>query len=342
MKRFWIIALSAIIIVIIGLLLSSVFPLENLLKSPQKTTQVNSLPSATATQVPVVTSNKEIIAQCRLLPVQAALISFSVPGVISEVLVKEGDAVKLDQPLARLANRAQAEAALASSELEVTNNQQALKNLQDGAYLATTQALKELNDAIMAVKSAKKALDKAKDDNESDEAIAQADANLSLARARQIEAQKKYDLLKDGPDPAQVAVAQKRLEIAQAKLAAAREALAALEIKAPFSGTIIRVTAQAGDYAMAGVPVLYLGNTTRWVVETIDLTELYIVNVKIGAAATIRFDALPEEAFSAVVNQISPYGQTYRGEIVYPVQITLDGNDPRLYWNMTCSASIVK
>jgi hypothetical protein len=56
----------------------------------------------------------------------------------------------------------------------------------------------------------------------------------------------------------------------------------------------------------------------------------------------VRFDAIPAAEFPGVVRQISGYGETRQGEIVYPVKIDLQTTDERLRWNMTCAVTIQK
>jgi multidrug efflux pump subunit AcrA (membrane-fusion protein) len=53
-------------------------------------------------------------------------ISFSIPGQIAEVLVLEGQEVKVGQVIARLAGGEQAQAAVKTAELELLNAQQSL------------------------------------------------------------------------------------------------------------------------------------------------------------------------------------------------------------------------
>jgi multidrug efflux pump subunit AcrA (membrane-fusion protein) len=73
---------------------------------------------ASATQegeIPVVVDDLSVIADGRLNPIESAQLSFISGGEIMAVLVDEGDSVEKGQPLVRLANREQFEAAVAAA-----------------------------------------------------------------------------------------------------------------------------------------------------------------------------------------------------------------------------------
>ena len=66
-----------------------------------------------------------VIAEGHLVPNDDLTLSFTVRGKVAEILVEEGDKVSEGNVLIRLADREQAEAALASAQLELTTAQQA-------------------------------------------------------------------------------------------------------------------------------------------------------------------------------------------------------------------------
>lgn len=176
--------------------------------------------------------------------------------------------------------------------------------------------------------------------------VAQAEADLAVAKAALEEAQKTYAMYQNGPDPDAVAVAEARLENARAQLAAAEAARDSLELKAPFAGTVVSVDLKIGQYVNPGVPVFALADFSTWQVETSDLTELNVVDLQPGDAATVSFDALPGEQFPAVVTAIKARGENRQGDIVYKVTVKPDPADAWaawngvLRWNMTASVSI--
>ena len=123
-------------------------------------------------------------------------------------------------------------------------------------------------------------------------------------------------------------------------LARAKAALAALEVTAPFAGTVVSVPAHVGEYSAPGAPVAYLADLSGWQVETTDLTELSVVNVHEGDPVTVTFDALPDLKLAGKVVTITRYGENKQGDIVYTVVVRLDQQDERLDWNMTAQVDI--
>jgi HlyD family secretion protein len=150
-------------------------------------------------------------------PAQVANLSFSTPGRVSEVLVKVGDVVEKDAPLARLDTRdlrirvTQAEAGLAQA-------QASYRKLLDGA-----------SPAEIAVAEAQAAQARGQ--------LAQAQGSVSpsdlrAAEAQLAQAQAQLDLLTAGPKSTDVQLAQGQLAQAQAQLESQRDGLSAAKTNA--------------------------------------------------------------------------------------------------------------
>ena len=95
-----------------------------------------------------------------------------------------------------------------------------------------------------------------------------------------------------------------------------------------------------GEQAAPATPLVQLADLSQWQIETDDLTELDIVRVKEGGAATLEFDAIPDLELSGKVVQIKPIGVNRQGDMTYVVVIQPEKNDPRLRWNMTTKVTI--
>ena len=173
-----------------------------------------------------------------------------------------------------------------------------------------------------------------------DDKIAQAEADLVLARAKLSEARRKYEILKNGPDPDQLGLAEARLNNAEAQLAAAEASLELLQLRAPFSGTVASNDLKIGEYVAPGISMVMLVDFSDWLLETTDLTELNIVQISEGSPAVVTCDALPEVQFPGRVKKINPIGENRQGDITYSVLVELNQYDERLLWNMTCSVVI--
>jgi multidrug resistance efflux pump len=163
----------------------------------------------------------------------------------------------------------------------------------------------------------------------------QVKSNLEVARGRLEEATRIRKQRENGPDADQLALVKSNLTAAQARLAAAQAALDHLDVVAPYDGVVARIDISAGENALPSQPVIVFADLKHWYVETTDLTEKEIVNIRVGQTVTIVPDALPGLTLRGTVERI---GFTYiekAGDIVYPVRIRLDPSDTALFWGMT-------
>ena len=177
----------------------------------------------------------------------------------------------------------------------------------------------------------------------------QAEALQSIAQVRLELAEQKYNLLKEGPDPAEVSLAEGRIQTAEARiaaaeagLAAAKAALADLELVATIPGSVVKIDLIPGQQVTPGLPVVQLVDFSAWFVETDNLTEIEVVDISNGQKASISPDALPDVHLSGVVESIGQLFEEKRGDITYTVRIRLDQGEPRLRWGMTAGVEFEK
>ena len=175
-----------------------------------------------------------------------------------------------------------------------------------------------------------------------DFSIAQGKAELEIAQARFKIAQEKFDTLAKGPDPREVTLAQSRIDTAkgsvtaaEAGLAAAQAALNNLDLIATIDGTVTDNNLVVGQQIAAGTPVVSLADFSQWFVETDDLTENEVVDIKPGQEAKVTLDAIPDLALAAVVERIKEKYEEKRGDITYTTRLRLKETDPRLRWGMS-------
>jgi HlyD family secretion protein len=141
-------------------------------------------------------------------------------------------------------------------------------------------------------------------------------------------------------DPEILAVAESRLEVIKAHVIAAKSALELYELRAPISGILLSLDLNVGEAVTPTFPIAFVADTSRWIVETKDLTEIYMADISIGDSVSVKLDAFPNEEFAGTVTEIDPVGIEYLGDMTYKVTITLDESDPRFLWNMTATVSI--
>ena len=182
--------------------------------------------------------------------------------------------------------------------------------------------------------------------------IASAQANLDKLRGDQrggtIEsaqaavdvAQAQLARLRAGASKSKLAVAQAQVRSAQAALELARANLAEQSLKAPFAGILGSVNLKVGEFIAPGVQVIQLADLSAWQIQTDDLTERNVVEIRAGAPAIITFDALPGLELPGKIKRIDAFGANNHGDITYMVVIAPDRQDQRLRWNMTATATI--
>jgi multidrug resistance efflux pump len=168
------------------------------------------------------------------------------------------------------------------------------------------------------------------------------DAQLAVAKAALDDAQKKLDEVKDGPKPDDLALAQSQLNNSEKQLAAAKSALDDLELKAPFTGTVVTNHMEVGQYGTPGVAAVQIGDLSTMQVETTNLTELDVVDILPGDPVEITFDAVPGLNVTGKVGQVQKVGVNNRGDIDYKVLINLDQQDDRLLWLMSAAVRFLR
>lgn len=171
-----------------------------------------------ATPLPVVQTPNEIVAEAVVVPIQYAALSTSSSGIVSEILVQEGDVVEPGQLLARLDNQrqllnvAQAEAQIRSIEARVRELQSGSRGEDIAAAQAAVDAaqsrLAQLSEAARTedVDAARASVAAAQANyNEvlsgaDDADLVNALVNLRNAEAERSRAQRAYNEIKWRPD----------------------------------------------------------------------------------------------------------------------------------------------
>jgi len=315
--------------------------------------------------VPVSVKPNGMVAEGKLKPTQAANLSFQAPGMVEEINVKIGDEVNKGDVLARLGNASQAEAQLASANFELVSAQQALNELLDSSGAELAQVVIDLKDAQEAYDKADDYLQYLLDSKKvpqtetrvyliqtwkgyqyqyktknfkgpaPEDWIIEAENDLALKKAKLDELQNTYDRMKEGADKDQLTLLEARLENAKAQVAAAESNLSNYVLTAPFDGEVADVAVEIGEQVGAETRAVSIVNTSSWVVETSDITELEVVDVAVGQNVTFTADALSDVTMNGVVSEISQSSFVENGDVIYTVRIATNDVDPRVKWGMT-------
>jgi RND family efflux transporter MFP subunit len=131
---------------------------------------------------------------------------------------------------------------------------------------------------------------------------------------------------------AQAASAQAALEIAQATLAQST-------LIAPLDANVAAVNIMPGEFVKENQVVITLATLNDLQLETTDLSERDIANVKPGAPVSIVIESL-KETFTGEIIGISPKADTVGGDVVFKVTIAFDRQPENLMWGMTAEVTI--
>jgi multidrug resistance efflux pump len=315
-------------------------------------------PPETSATLPAVIDSSGVVAEGRVEPVRYAEIAFTASGVVSEILVEEGQLVKQGQTLIRLGD--ETDPTYTAAQLELAGARQALNDLQNTAGI-------DLAQAVINLKDAKEEYDKADDylrylqnsrkvpQSETRlfletkrnswmyvyktktfrgpapaDWIIEAENDVALKKAEFDAAQHTYERTKDGVDTDQLAVLEARLD-------AAKAALAALSVTAPFDGIVAGLDAKAGGSINAGESAVTIADFSSWLVKTTDLTEIDVVKLAEGQPVTVTLDALPEVELKGKILSIGQNYSENQGDIVYEVTVLLTDTEPVMRWGMTAA-----
>jgi HlyD family secretion protein len=237
-----------------------------------------------------------------------------VTGRVKEILVEEGDQVKLNQLLMRL-DPAAPRAAIEQSQAMVRQ-----------ARLSIERRKVDYDAQVIKVKRFEALQDKGMVDANSLEALVSARdlAEVDLRTSRE------------------------QLSQAQAQLSQAEEQLAKTEIRSPLDGKVTAIYVKVGQTAVpsfsgiAGSTLVDVADTTSIDAE-INVDETDIARVRVGAEAKVVPAAFPDKTLLGKVEQVAIAPRTQPGQNKsYPVRIRLENTaDVVFHPGMSCRAEVL-
>jgi HlyD family secretion protein len=263
------------------------------------------------------------------LPVKATAL---IDGVIDQVHVLEGQAVKEGDPLATLVD-ADAKLALAAAERTHT----ALVSACDAHQAAIETLKKRLQGAATRITAAKTSADEAEDRytrvKDLKGAISAADvvsARLRYDRERSLHLASETEAAELEAEIARVNLEtiskRDEIEVAAVAVEQAKLALQRTRILAPISGRILRLTAAPGqkkmllmdDMESSTIAILY--DPAKLQVR-VDVPLADAAKLGVGQKATIRCSLLPDTAFTGEVTRITGEADLQRNTLQAKVRI---------------------
>lgn len=157
-------------------------------------------------------------------------------------------------------------------------------------------------------------------------------ASLNLAIARQADAQRAFERVKNGTNPDDIAAAQ-------AKVAAAQATLNLAKITAPFDGTITQSLPQAGDRISANQTAFQLDDLSTLMVD-LQISEVDINNVGVGQEVTITLEAVSGKTYHGIVSRVNQATKAGQGGVNFLVSVTFQDADDLVKPGMSADVNI--
>jgi HlyD family secretion protein len=145
---------------------------------------------------------------------------------------------------------------------------------------------------------------------------------VEVARAVLDDATEDLEVVRLGADRLDVALSRAEAASSLAALEAAREALAAATLRAPWDGVVSAVNLEAGDSVNPNTGVLEVVDPS--VVEINGVVdEIDILYVREGASASVTMDALAGQTLQGSVADVGTVAQSQSGVVTYPISIQM-------------------
>ncbi len=269
-------------------------------------------------------------------------LSFRVGGRLVERRVDEGQPVEAGAVVARLdpepyrlaVQRARAEAQAAEARLAALRAGTRVQELR-AAEAAQRSAQQRL--AFARAEEARIA-DIAARNLASQQDLERARLERQVARAQLDEADERLALLREGPRTEDIAAAEAEWRARVAAVELAEQQLADGTLISPVGGVVSVRLAETGEMLQAGQPILRVAALDApWV--RAFLPETWLSRVRLGQAAEVRVDGLPDTVFQGRLSFISPEAeftprtvetQELRTDLVYRVTIDVSDAQGRL------------
>lgn len=254
-----------------------------------------------------------------------------VSGMVQSISKYEGDAVNLgdviltvraDDALRRVR---QAEINVQSRQLDLVRAKSAPRD--EDIEIARANVRK----ATLAAASAEDAYTKNPN--------SQTEATRELTRIDLEVARANFNRVTNGPSREEIEALQNSVTFAQMELEAARNALNAARVTAPFTSTVTEILVRENEFTGGGHVATVSDLTALEIFADVD--EIDVANVAVGQSVEVRLDAFPGELLSGKLIRLFPAASTQRGTTVYPAIIEFDSKNLKVRVGMGANLKIL-
>lgn len=284
-----------------------------------------------------------VVATGRLRAKEDVLVKSEVSGVVVEVPLDEGDAVRRGQPLTRVDEESyrysleEAQAALEFARAELRKMKQIVRP-------------QELEARKASLESARASHEKAKKDWErtqrlyrqkvvSRELYDLSRAQMEVAEANYREARENYKLAVEGARQEDIQMARARVGQAEARVRMAEKRLRDCRITSPVTGTVARVLVEVGETIADGALIANVVNTDRLEVE-VGVVQEDVVYLHEGDRVSTAVNVYPGRDFTGTITYVGIKAEDRGGS--FPVIIGVDNGDGALRPGMIATIQIAK
>lgn len=260
-------------------------------------------------------------------------VASQVVGVVADVPVEEGQAVKAGETLVVLDDR-EARAALVQAEGAVAQAESRLRQLHEVALPAAEETLRQAQATLANAQSSHDRTARlALDGYATRAALDEATKGLDIARAQVRSAE--LQVFTNRPGGSDQVMAETQLRQARANLAAAQSRLSYTVIKAPRDGVLISRDVERGNVVQPSAVLMRLAplGDTQLVIQ---VDEKNLAHIALGQKAIASADAYPRERFAAELVYINPGIDLQRAS----VEVKLRVPDPPAYLRQDMTVSV--
>lgn len=239
---------------------------------------------------------------------EQGILSFELPGRVLHVTAERGDVLKRYQTIARLddtleriqKSQLEAQARASAAELDLLYEGTRKETIQEArARLTAAQT-----DQAFQVAELQRKEDLYTADATTDEELRSQRTQAALAQAKVAEAREALAALRSGPRAQEIQAGEARLEAARIAINASEERIRRHVLVAPGPGEVLDTPVKRGEFVAPGTPALVLADTTRPYVD-VFVPQAEIGRFAVGKAVQARVDTYAEP-FTGRVQYLSP------------------------------------
>ncbi len=269
-----------------------------------------------------------------------------VAGNLSEILVREGDAVDAGQVVARF-NRSELLSQLAMTRSDIARGRAELELLLKGPEREhIRQAKEKVRSADVEASHLRARFERlSRLRNEglvATDLYEQVGKELAIGEGSLRAAKDQERLLEKGARPERISAARADVARLETKAADVLRRLAACELRAPIRGIVVtpNLAEHNGERIPSGAALMEIANTDELVTE-VSVVEAEIGDVAREQQVSIRFAAYPDRSFEGKVLEIAPMAEEDRlGRATFRVKCSIADSEGVLRPGMTGAAKI--